>query len=204
MAILTPTDLFGRVVWLGIVRDRAVTLESEPVETMALDWAGPVGECHGGLTRPSCSRVKLQYPRGTEIRNARQLSMLSAEDLADIAAGLGVPEVPPAWTGANIVFEGLPEFTMVPPGARLLFEGGASVAVDMENGPCRFVAERIEARHPGRGMAFPEVARGRRGVTGWVEKTGEVRLGETARLHVPPQRVYAPALERARAARGAG
>ena len=196
MAILTPTDLHGRVAYLGIVRDREITLESEPVESMALDWTGPVGECHGGLTRPSCSRVKLQYPRGTEIRNARQLSMLSVEELAAIAADLDIPELPAAWTGANVVFEGLPEFTMIPPGSRLIFEGGASVAVDMENGPCRYVAERIEARHPGKGMAFPQKARGKRGVTGWVEKPGAIRLGENARLHVPPQRVYAPAMRR--------
>ncbi len=193
MAILTPTALSGRVVYLGVVRDRAATLESEPVERMTLDWAGPEGECHAGLTRPACSRVKLQYARGTEIRNARQLSMLSAEELAAIAAAMDIPAIAPEWTGANLVFEGLPEFTMIPPGARLLFESGAAIAVDMENGPCRFVAERIEARHPGRGMAFARKATGRRGVTGWVEKPGVVRLGETARLHIPPQRLYAPA-----------
>jgi len=190
MAILTPTDISGRVVWLGVVHDRAVTLEAEPVETLTLDWAGPVGDCHAGLTRPSCSRVKLQHPRGTEIRNTRQLSMLSAEELAAVAQAMDIPRIAPEWTGANIVFEGIPDFTQVPPGSRLVFEDGTTLAVDMENGPCRFVGEVIERHHPVKGGAFPRLAAGRRGVTGWVERPGQVAPGATARLHIPPQRIY--------------
>jgi hypothetical protein len=34
-------------------------------------------------------------------------------------------------------------------------------------------------------------------VTGWVERPGALRLGDVARLHVPPQRLYAPAMKRA-------
>jgi len=75
-----------------------------------------------------------------------------------------------------------------------VFEGGAAIAVDMENGPCKFVGDVLEARFPGRGAAFPRVARERRGVTGWVERPGDIRIGDTARLHVPPQRLYEPAL----------
>lgn len=199
MAILTPTDISGRVVFLGVVHDRAVTLESAPVETLTLDWAGPVGDCHAGLTRPSCSRVKLQHPRGTEIRNTRQLSMLSVEELSAVARAMDIPRIAPEWTGATVVFEGIPDFTQVPPGSRLIFADGTALAVDMENGPCRFVGEVIERHHPGKGGAFPRLAAGRRGVTGWVERPGMVALGAVARLHVPPQRIYAHA-GRARAA----
>jgi hypothetical protein len=194
MAVLRPTDVTVTVVWLGVVRDRAVTLCAEPRERLELDWEGPVGECHGGLTRPSCSRVKLQYAKGTEIRNTRQLSILSAEELSAVADDMGLPQIAPAWTGANMVLRGAPDFTQVPPASRLIFEGGASVAVDMENGPCRFVGEEIERRHPGKGMAFPRIAAGRRGVTGWVERPGVVTLGAVARLHCPPQRIWAPAV----------
>lgn len=188
---LTPTEFHARVVWLGVVKDRAVTLRSEPRTRLALGFDGPEGECHGGPTRPSCSRVKLQYPRGTEIRNARQLSVLSAEELAAVAAEMGIPELRPEWTGANLILEGVPDFTSVPPSSRLVFESGASVAVDMANGPCRFVAEEIEREHPGRGLAFPKVARDRRGVVGWVERPGAVEIGMTARLHIPVQRAWA-------------
>jgi len=195
MAILTPTDIHGRVTFTGVVRDRAVTLESEPVETLALGWEGAAGDCHSGLTRPSCSRVRMQHPRkGTEIRNTRQLSILSREELAAIAADMGLPELRPEWIGATIVFEGVPALTTLPPGARLTFANGATIAIDMENGPCRFAGEAIDAHHPGKGGSFPRIAAGRRGVTGWVERPGEVRVGDTARLHIPPQRLYAPGL----------
>jgi hypothetical protein len=35
-------------------------------------------------------------------------------------------------------------------------------------------------------------AKGRRGITAWVEREGEWRLGARIRLHVPAQRPWAP------------
>ena len=192
MAILRPTEYYGRVSFLGVVLDRQVTLRSEPRSSLTLTFEGPEGECHGGVTRPSCSRVKLQYERGTEIANARQLSMLSMEDLAAAAADMEIDGIEPEWTGANIVFEGIPDFTLIPPSSRLIFESGASVVSDMENGPCKFVGEEIEAQYPGKGRSFPAKARNRRGVCGWVERPGEIEIGMRARLHIPPQRIWAP------------
>ncbi len=188
---LTPTEYYATVAWLGVVPDRKVSLRSVPRERLSLGFGGPEGEFHGGPTRPSCSRVKLQYPQGTEIRNARQLSVLSREELASVAAEMGIPEIRPEWTGANVILEGIADFTSVPPSSRLVFETGASIAVDMANGPCRFVAEEIEREHPGKGLAFPRVARERRGVVGWVERPGEIALGMKARLHIPVQPAWA-------------
>lgn len=190
MAILRPTAFYGTVRWLGVVLDREVTLRSEPREALELTFAGAPEECHGGLTRASCSRVKLQYPRGTEIANARQLSLLSMEDLAATAADMGIDAIKPEWTGANVIFEGIPDFTLIPPSSRLIFESGAALVSDMENGPCKFVGEEIEREHPGKGRAFPAKARERRGVCGWVERPGRIEIGMKARLHIPPQRLW--------------
>ncbi len=202
MPILTPTAITGRVVWLGRVRDRAAGLDSAPVERVEATFEGFAGEAHGGLKRKACSRTRLQYPPGTEIRNVRQISVVSAEDLAEIAAAMGLDRIAPEWLGAGMVVEGVPEFTTIPPSSRLVFAGGAGLAVDMENAPCRFPAERIEAAHPGKGMSFARRAVGRRGVTAWVERPGTIALGEAFTLHVPPQRLYAPLRTTARA-RGA-
>ncbi|MEO1613193.1 MAG: sulfurase [Pseudomonadota bacterium] len=191
--MLRPTEFYGRVTYLGVVLDREVTLRSEPREQLELTYEGPVGECHGGLTRPSCSRVKLQYPKGTEIANARQLSMLSVEELAAVSEAMGIDGIEPEWTGANIIFEGIPDFTQIPPSSRLIFENGASLVSDMENGPCKFVGQEIEREYPGKGLAFPKLAMNRRGVCGWVERTGVIEVGMTARLHIPPQRIWSPA-----------
>lgn len=202
MSILAPTNIYGVVRYLGVNRDRAATLESAAVERVRATFAGFEGESHSGLTRPSCVRVKRQYPKGTEIKNARQLTILSVEELATIGAEMGLSApVRPEWVGANMSLEGVPELTLLPPAARLVFETGLSIAVDMENGPCKFPAEIIERRHPGKGLSFPKHARGRRGITAWVEREGEVALGDRCRLHIPPQRLYEPALTgRARAA----
>ncbi len=190
MPILSPTDIAGRVVWLGLVADREITLRSDPVDRVEAGFEGFAGEFHGGLTRPSCSRVVAQYPKGTEIRNARQVSILSAEELAGIAETMGMEDLPPALVGANVVLEGIPDLTLLPPSSRLVFASGASLVVDMQNGPCQFPAKEIEAERPGFGKAFKPAAEGRRGLVGWVERPGPIALGDAARLHVPPLRLY--------------
>lgn len=197
MPALLPTRFSGRIVWLGRVPDRARALEAEAVGQLVATFAGPEGEDHGGLTRESCSRVTGQYPRGTIIRNTRQFSVLSAEDLAAIAARMGIAALDPALVGATMVIEGIPDFSRIPPSSRLQGAGGATLVVDMENRPCVLPAKAIEAVHAGKGAAFKTAARGRRGVTAWVEREGVFRLGEEVRLHVPDQPVW-PHLAEAR------
>lgn len=199
MPILMPTAIVGRVAGLYVNSDRDANLESSARDQVTASYAGFEGEDHGGLTRPSCSRVKLQYKRGTEIRNTRQISILSREELDAVASEMGLDVIEPEWVGANLILEGIPTLTQLPPSSRLIFAGGASLVVDMENGPCRFAAEQIEQHRPGKGMSFAKIADGRRGVTGWVEKTGDIALGEEVRLHIPPQRLYEPAIKRAAA-----
>lgn len=189
--MLTPTAIYGTVTGLFINRDRAASLESEAVAEVIASYEGFDGEAHSGMTRGSCSRVMRQYhPRGTEIRNTRQITILSQDELAEIARRLSVPTVKPEWLGANMVLSGVPDLSMLPPSSRLIFEGGASLVIDIENGPCKYPAEIIESHHPGHGLDFPKKARGLRGVLAWVEKTGTIKAGEQARLHIPPQRIY--------------
>ncbi len=189
---MIPTDIAGRVVWLGRVGDREASLRSRAAERVALGFKGIAGESHSGLVRPSCSRVTDQYPKGTPIRNVRQVTIVSREEMAAIAETMELGEVRPEWLGANIVLEGLPDLTLMPPSSRLVFEGGAALVVDMENHPCQFPAREIEREHPGKGAGFRRAAQHRRGVTAWVEREGEIALGEVARLHVPPLRRYPP------------
>ncbi|MFT6773789.1 MAG: hypothetical protein ACJA1L_001499 [Paracoccaceae bacterium] len=191
MSTLIPTEHYGRITWIGVVRHRAATLASEPLEDALLSFDGIPGESHGGATRPSCSRVIGLYPeRGTEIRNARQISILSAEEMADTAAAIGLPAIYPGWIGANLVLEGIPDLTKIPPASRLVAPSGASIAVDAENGPCRFPADLIEVEHPGHGRKWAKAAMGRRGVVAWVERPGEIKIGDALRLHIPPRRLW--------------
>jgi MOSC domain-containing protein YiiM len=74
----------------------------------------------------------------------------------------------------------------------LINSAGASICIDMENRPCHLPAKGIEAEMPTKGGLFKVAAKGLRGVTGWVEREGALRLGDELRLHVPEQRVWAP------------
>lgn len=191
MPALKPTQFTAHVTWLGCVPDREADLRSAPLQDAMLTWAGIAGEAHGGMTRPSCSRVVSQYPRGTEIRNVRQLSILSAEELAEIAQAIGAERFNPAWVGASMVIEGIPDFTHVPPSSRLQAPSGATLVIDMENRPCHLPAPVISEDLPEAGKKFKLAAKGKRGVTAWVEREGVVKLGDTLTLHVPDQPVWA-------------
>jgi hypothetical protein len=192
MAALIRTGHVGVLQWLGIVAERGEGLRSSPVGSLTLRFAGAVGEAHGGLTRPACSRVAALHPRGTEIRNTRQLSILCAGELAATAAAIGLESLDPALLGANAVVAGLPDFTHLPPGARLQGEDGATVVVEMENLPCQLPAREIEREAPGLGARFRAAAAGRRGVTAWVEREGTWRVGGLLHLFVPAQRPWSP------------
>lgn len=191
MPALLPTDFYGVITYLGIVPDRDAALESTAVDHITALFSGPEGEAHGGLTRPSDSRVTSQYKRGTTIRNTRQFSILSAEDLAAIAAKMGLAHLDGALVGATMVIQGIPDFSHIPPSSRLQNETGATLTIDMENRPCTLPAKPIEAHHAGFGAKFKAAANGRRGVTAWVEREGVFRLGDRLRLHVPDQPVWA-------------
>lgn len=191
MSALKPTGFVGRIVWLGHVANRKAALESASLPSLRASFAGPEGEAHGGLTRPSCSRVLGQYPRNTQIRNTRQFSILSAEELALIASEMGLPTLDPALVGATMVIEGIPDFSHLPPSSRLQGASGATLVVDMNNRPCTLPAKPIEVRHPGLGKRFKSAAKDRRGITAWVECEGTFTLGEEIRLHVPDQRPWA-------------
>ncbi|MCA0207285.1 MAG: MOSC domain-containing protein [Proteobacteria bacterium] len=191
MPALAKTAYSATITWLGLVADRAAALPSQPVEALELGLDGPLGESHGGMTRPSCSRVLGLYPRNTPIRNTRQLSIVSAEELAAIAAEMGLEALDPALLGASMVVSGLPDFSHLPPSSRLLADSGACLTVDMENRPCTLPARPIETAHPGHGKGFKPAAQGRRGVTAWVEAEGRVVLGDRLTLFVPDQPVWA-------------
>lgn len=185
--MLKPVKPSGRVTTVLINSDRDTSLVSGPVDHVKVRYSGFEGEAHGGLTRASCSRVKLQYEPGTEIRNTRQISILSEEELRQVAENMEVDRLEPEWVGANLLISGIPHLTLIPPSSRLLFSGGVSLVVDMENGPCKYPGEIIEEHYPGRGKLFPKAAYHLRGVTAWVEREGIISTGDEVILHVPVQ-----------------
>ncbi|MDJ0957558.1 MAG: hypothetical protein QNI91_11890 [Arenicellales bacterium] len=190
--MLKPSKIRGCVDAILINRDRDKSLASERVESIEVNYEGFKGEAHSGLTRPACARVKLQYDQGTEIRNTRQISILSSEELVQVANNMEIKRVEPEWVGANLVLSGIPALSLLPPSTRLIFDGGVSIVVDMENGPCKYPGEVIDEYFPGYGKRFPKAAQHLRGVTAWVEKEGNISLDETVSVHLPIQPSYPP------------
>lgn len=167
-------------------------------ETQARDYIdvgfdGIPGDFHGGPTRKSGGREPW-YPRGTEIRNERQLTIVAADELATAAERMGIAELKPEWIGANLVLSDLPRLSMVPAGTLLFFEGGATLKVDGQNHPCKyaggFIAETCHLDGPEAPLLFPKHAKRLRGLAAWVEKPGRIAIDEAVTVRVPEQWIY--------------
>lgn len=162
-------------------------LDSRPVEALELTLEGARGDRHAGLTRSADVRVP-HHPRGSTIRNTRQLTIVSEEELRAIAQRLDVRRVDGSSLGANLVLSGVSELSRLPSGLRMLFPSGATIVVDAENLPCAGPGEALARLHPERPdlpSAFPKAAWRLRGVTAWVERAGAVRVGDRPRLLTP-------------------
>ncbi|MCX2723466.1 MOSC domain-containing protein [Roseibium salinum] len=181
----------------GRVDGLFATLSPEDFQTTArqvleLGLEGIPGDRHGGFTRKSGGREPW-YPRGTEMCNERQISLLSPQELSLVAERMGIAGIRPEWIGGNFLISGIANLSKVPPRTRLVFEGGAVIRVDGDNVPCRIAGASIAAHYPDRDgldLMFPKVARGVRGLVGFVEKPGTVEIGETMTAHIPEQWIY--------------
>jgi len=189
--IVPVQKLKGRVAGIYTVPD-GNRVESVAVPSLRFDFEGPAGDRHFGFTRSSTSREPW-YPRGTEISNTRQVSILSTEELAEVAARMDLAELKPEWIGATIVIDSIHRLSFLPLGTRLFFEGDASLVVMEQNGPCRIAGATIARHFPDRPeleLEFPKVARGMRGLVGAVERPGVVKSGTTVDIRVPEQWIY--------------
>lgn len=190
--VLPGRRLKGQVA--GIFAALGKDFVSTAVDSLRLGFEGIENDVHAGHVRRSSSREPW-YPRGTELRNERQLSILAVDELDSVARGMGIDEIRPQWIGANLVLDGVPLLSMLPSGTLLFFAGGATVKVDAQNKPCRIAGKSI-AEHAGMAdidaaaALYPKVAKRLRGLVGWVEKPGTIVAGEAVTVRVPEQWIY--------------
>ena len=184
---MATVKLAARVTWLA-VGDIKGTLVTRPVPDITLDWQGVVGDSHAGQTRRADVRVP-HYPRGSEIRNERQVTVVAADELAATAETLELPEIRPEWLGANMVLAGIPHLTLLPPATRLIFASGAALVVDWENQPCTGPGRVIAQQYHDDTLTsrFVKAALQKRGFTAWVERTGAIAVGDAVTVVIPPQ-----------------
>ncbi len=171
---------------------------SAKASSLSVTYDGIVGDYHSGLTRDSGAREPW-YPRGTEMRNERQLSILSEEELSEIAHAMSLEIVDPGWIGANLVFSGIPQLSFLPPRTLLMFEGGVTLRVDGYNAPCTdaggAIAKNIgveanDFRKTDEAFEFVKAAEMKRGIVAWVEREGEIKAGENFVARIWQQWIY--------------
>ena len=173
---------------------------SQPVDRLALSYGGIEGDFHAGVTRKSGGREPW-YPRGTDMRNERQLSIVSEEELFEIADGMAIDVLEPGWIGANLVLKDIPDLSYLPPRTILFFEGGVTLRIDGYNAPCRLAGGMV-AKYVGvdaidgdysrteMALSFTKAAEMKRGLVVWVEKKGSIQSGESVTARIWPQWIY--------------
>ena len=195
---IPPKKLKGKVA--NVLAAKGDDFVSEPVDELVLSYQGVEGDFHAGLTRASGAREPW-YQRGTEMRNERQISILSVEELNEIAPAMGLDELKSEWIGANLVLEGVPNLSYLPPRSLLFFDGGVTLRIDGYNAPCRLAGGSI-ATHVGAvgdgedatktdmALSFKDAGHMKRGLVAWVEREGVIKPGEDFTVRVWEQWLY--------------
>ncbi len=161
------------------------------IASLQVDLQGIPGDRHYGFTRAAGAREKW-YSAGTQIRSGRQLTIVAREDLEAIAIAMKLPIVEPEWIGANILIESVPDFTLLPWGTRLFFEGGAVLVNEGLNVPCKYAGREIAAHYPDRDeldLLFVKCGKNRRGIVATVEQAGCIKPGPVT-LKIPAQKIW--------------
>ncbi|MEM9621969.1 MAG: hypothetical protein AAF993_09995 [Pseudomonadota bacterium] len=151
---------------------------------------GFAGDNHQGFTRIAYAGDK--DPQGTERRNERQWSGVSAEELAQISADLHLSKQLSAEdVGANLCVSGIEGFSALPRGTRLAFSSGAVLAIEEYNPPCMDMGEKLAGLYAttnDEGFAprdFVMAARLSRGVVGVVEVPGAISETDSVVVELP-------------------
>ena len=161
----------------------------EAFESVDVEPDGFVGDKHRGFTRIAASWDP--EPTGTVRRNERQWSGVSLEEIAVIQQRMDLKEPLSASTlGANICIEGIPNFSQLTKGSKLIFPSGAVLIVEEDNPPCIYMGEQIEkvyttnSGEPVSGKMFPKHALHLRGVVGFVDIPGIINAGDDVVVQV--------------------
>ena len=160
--------------------DNFITEEKDALE---FTIAGIPGDRHAGYDRPSGGREKKLYPRGTRIRNNRQWSAVSVEELTEIAKSMNLPAIKPEWLGANMLISGIPSLSTLPAISMLkIFSGeteGPVLVIYCQNRPCIYPHQAMEEIMGHQiETQFTKAAKETRGLVGWVEKPGTAHRGD--------------------------
>ncbi len=161
----------------------AVPVEVEKLEIML---AGIKYDRHFGLSRNSDVRTAKLLPKGLEVANLRSVTIVSAEELAEISADLG-SEVLPDDMEANITLSGFENLTKLSAGSFIKFPRNTILLVTAENLPCVIPGKNMMKRgiEKVKALNFAKHAMGKRGLTAMVFASGFVKVGDEVEIYQP-------------------
>ncbi len=195
--------LYGRVE-KTLILNRYDTSKSTPIpKIQAVIRHGIKGDRHAGarlLDVRERDLLAFGLPKGIEIANHREVSIVSTEELQEIATALDLPgPIEPGSLGENLIVSGIPRFTDLPMGTQLFFQKNettkrtAVLTVWGENVPCTGPGEVIQTQfpdHPDIANRFVKAALRRRGVVASVYSSGFIHPGDTLIIRLPETRPY--------------
>ncbi len=164
------------------------------LSSVQVDLDGFVGDRHKGFTRVAYKGDT--EPEGRLRRNNRQWTGVSVEELSLIQERMELQEPLSAETlGANICVAGIPNFSQLAKGDRLIFPSGATLIVENYNPPCTDMSENIAELHatisgePIGRLEFNKQAKRIRGVVGSIEVAGVINTGDeiVVQIYKPPR-----------------
>ncbi len=172
----------GRVESLYVGRDKGV--QKEQCALLELCPDGIVGDRHSGTLKKADGRDK-GIVRGTMIRNWRQWSAISIEEIELMRKHLNLDELQGALLGPNFIVSGIENFTQLPHGTLLRFPD-AELFVEAENDPCTQAGRAIATVHSGIApQQFVKAAWHIRGLVGIVSQAGIARAGDSLEVTIP-------------------
>lgn len=169
-----------------LIADEPETFVTRRIKEVNLEFGGIRGDRHFGVTSKADSRQPM-YPRGTEILNRRQITIVSEEELDRIAEELKVESVLPEWLGANLFIKGFPDLTKLTMGSRILFPSGAGLICMGENMPCTLPGDEIQKHyedHEKLSFRFVRAGYKRRGIVCAVERPGKIYENDEVQILV--------------------
>ena len=164
-------------------------LSKQRRDSVQVELDGFSNDKHRGYSRIAYAGDR--EAQGTELRNDRQWSGVSIEELAEISRKLDLSQsLAPETLGANLCIEGIPGFSLLPKGTRLKFPSGAVLVIEEYNPPCTDMGAQVAAKYttnsglPLDKKQFLKPASGRRGVVGVVDVPGMINSGDEVLVEV--------------------
>ncbi|HSM24909.1 MAG TPA: hypothetical protein VK856_08615 [Anaerolineaceae bacterium] len=162
---------------------------SVPVNSASFTFEGMVGDKHASIN--TMLRTKHpEFKQKIEVRNTRQISLMSVEELSLIAEDIGIPEIKAEWLTTNLLISGIPHLSQLPPGTRFYFDGGLILYNEGQNFPCKTAGNIILEKYPhieGIQHQFIKSALDKRGLIGWVEHPKVLHVGSSVEVDLPPE-----------------